>query len=130
MGETRTRPTATALACGRSAEETLAQMNRAGVADAEALLPHRTFRGNRPSEILLLDELTPRSLGRLLALYEHKVFVASVIWGVNPFDQWGVEMGKVMAGDLLHVLRDEEAGVSLDDSSLALIRHMRALRKQ
>jgi glucose-6-phosphate isomerase len=91
---------ATALACGRSAEETLAQMNRAGVADAEALLPHRTFRGNRPSEILLLDELTPRSLGRLLALYEHKVFVESVLWSINAFDQWGVELGKRLAPDV------------------------------
>ncbi len=88
---------ATALACGRTSEATLAQMSEAGVSDAGMLLPHRTFTGNRPSEILMLDELTPANLGRLLALYEHKVFVESVLWSINAFDQWGVELGKQLA---------------------------------
>ena len=88
---------ATALACGRSEQETLEQMLADGVTGAEALLPHRVFTGNRPSEIVLLDELTPANLGRLLALYEHKVFVESVAWDINAFDQWGVELGKQLA---------------------------------
>jgi glucose-6-phosphate isomerase len=63
----------------------------------EALVTHRTFPGNRPSNTLLLQALTPASLGALIALYEHKVFVQGVVWGVNSFDQWGVELGKVLA---------------------------------
>ena len=90
---------ATALACGRSSADTLAQMKASGVNEAQSLLPHRTFAGDRPSELLMLDELTPANLGRLLALYEHKVFVESVIWSINAFDQWGVELGKQLAPD-------------------------------
>ena len=63
--------------------------------------PHKVYPGNKPSNILLLDELTPRSLGILIALYEHKVFVQGAIWGINSFDQWGVELGKAMAKSLL-----------------------------
>ena len=69
-----------------------------GVAEEElaALLPHRIMPGNRPSNIILLDELSPAMLGRLLVLYEHEVFVESVIWQINAFDQWGVELGKYL----------------------------------
>lgn len=88
---------ASALAIGRSAEQTRAELSEAGQEIDENLLPHRVFDGNRPTEILLLDELTPGNLGKLLALYEHKVFVESVIWEVNAFDQWGVELGKSLA---------------------------------
>jgi len=113
---------ATALACGRSASETLAQMQRAGVKQAERLLPHRTFGGNRPSEVLLMDELTPAGLGRLLALYEHKVFAESVIWSINAFDQWGVELGKQLAPGVQRGL----AGGSCDSPGLAgLLGHIR-----
>jgi len=80
-----------ALAFGRTADEVRAE----GV--AEALVPHRTFPGNRPTSTILLDALTPSTLGQLIALYEHKVFVQGVIWGINSFDQWGVELGKVLA---------------------------------
>ena len=66
-----------------------------------ALTPHRTFAGNRPSTTILLPILDPYHLGALIALYEHKVFVAATIWGINPFDQWGVELGKEMANALL-----------------------------
>jgi glucose-6-phosphate isomerase len=99
---------ATALATGRSAEETRIQMGSEGLVEGpeaiEALLGHRSFKGNRPSEILLLDDLGPRNLGKLLALYEHKVFVESVIWGINAFDQWGVELGKSLAPDIKSAL--------------------------
>ncbi|MGY6501735.1 MAG: glucose-6-phosphate isomerase [Acidimicrobiales bacterium] len=80
-----------ALAVGRTAEEVRAE----GVADD--LVPHKVFAGNRPTTTLLLDELTPFTLGSLVALYEHKVFTQSVVWGINAFDQWGVELGKVLA---------------------------------
>lgn len=90
---------ATALAVGRDAEQTMASMRKQGVPEAEleSLLPHRLMPGNRPSVVFLLDRLTPASLGRLLVLYEHMVFVESVVWRINAFDQWGVELGKVLA---------------------------------
>ena len=69
--------------------------------------PHRSYRGNQPSTTILLDSLTPESLGSLIALYEHKVYVASVLWGINPFDQWGVEMGKVMAHSVFDAMQAE-----------------------
>lgn len=98
---------ATALACGRSSSETLEQMKSDGVSGAEDLLPHRVFHGNRPSEVLMLDELTPENLGRLLALYEHKVFVESALWDINAFDQWGVELGKQLAPEVQSGLAGE-----------------------
>ena len=82
---------AEALAFGKTAEEVRAE------GTAESLVPHRTFEGNRPSNTLLLDRLTPAALGKIIALYEHSVFVQGVIWNVNSFDQWGVELGKVLA---------------------------------
>ncbi len=95
----------TALAAGRSAAETRAEL---GDGDPE-LVPHRTFTGNRPSELILLDELTPWNLGMLIALYEHKVFVESVLWGVNAFDQWGVELGKTLAPGIQQALASGES---------------------
>ncbi|EKF73281.1 glucose-6-phosphate isomerase [Alcanivorax hongdengensis A-11-3] len=93
--------------------------------DPELALPYyKRYRGNQPSTTLVLDELSPRVLGALLAMYEHKVFVQAVIWGINPFDQWGVEMGKIIATDMLEVLRHPESGANLDSSSLALARHV------
>jgi len=81
----------------------------------EAALPHRVFEGNRPSSTLMLDRLTPRALGALIALYEHKVFVQSVIWDINAFDQWGVELGKKLAQQLISL---DPAAVKQDyDSS-------------
>jgi glucose-6-phosphate isomerase len=90
---------AEAFARGRDADEVRADLARAGVADDEAdrLIPHKVHPGSRPSNVLLLRQLNPASLGSLIALYEHKVFVQSVIWGINPFDQWGVELGKSLA---------------------------------
>ena len=89
-----------------------------------ALPSYKRYRGNQPSTTLVLDELSPRTLGALLAMYEHKVFVQAVIWGINPFDQWGVEMGKLIATDMLEVLAEPEAASGLDASSMALARHI------
>lgn len=89
-----------------------------------ALPAYKRYRGNQPSTTLVLDELSPRTLGSLLAMYEHKVFAQAVIWGINPFDQWGVEMGKVIATDMLAVLADPDGAHEVDDSSLSLARHI------
>lgn len=89
-----------------------------------ALPSYKRYHGNQPSTTLVLDELSPRVLGSLLAMYEHKVFVQAVIWGINPFDQWGVEMGKVIATDMLEVLADPGSATGLDASTLALARYI------
>ncbi|WP_348678631.1 glucose-6-phosphate isomerase [Alcanivorax profundi] len=97
--------------------------------DPKVALPaYKRYRGNQPSTTLVLDELSPGTLGALLAMYEHKVFVQAVIWGINPFDQWGVEMGKLIATDMLVVLTDPDNAEGLDASSQALARHI--ARKQ
>lgn len=97
---------AEALMIGKSRETAHAEL-LAGGADAQTadvLAPHKTFPGNRPSSMLVMEALTPAALGALLALYEHKVFVASVLWGINAFDQWGVELGKTLAKQITHEL--------------------------
>jgi len=93
-----------------------------------ALAPHKSFPGNRPSNSLLYERLTPRTLGSLIAMYEHKIFVQGVIWGVNSFDQMGVELGKQLAGVILPELRGGKAGVH-DASTQGLIRHCLDRRK-
>jgi glucose-6-phosphate isomerase len=82
---------------------------------------YKQHEGNQPSTTLLLDELNPFSFGQLIALYEHKVFVQSVIWGINPFDQWGVELGKYMATALLDPLESKTNMESLDSSTRGLL---------
>jgi glucose-6-phosphate isomerase len=112
-----------ALAFGRSAEEVAA----AGV--DPALVPYKTFPGNRPSNTLLADALTPHSLGALIAAYEHKIFCQGVLWNVYSFDQWGVELGKALAGTVLEELTAaEEPALEHDGSTSALIRHIRSRR--
>jgi glucose-6-phosphate isomerase len=97
-----------ALAMGRDADQTRAGLTAEGLdAEAvEALSSHRSYPGGRPSSLIWLDALTPRHLGSLIALYEHKVVCQAVVWGINPFDQWGVELGKSIAQrcDILRVL--------------------------
>jgi glucose-6-phosphate isomerase len=113
-----------ALAFGRSAEEVRA----AGVPDR--LVPHRTFSGNRPSSTLLAPRLSPRTLGQLVALYEHKVFTQGVMWGINSFDQWGVELGKALATRILAELTAaEDATLDHDSSTNDLIRRYREARR-
>jgi glucose-6-phosphate isomerase len=116
-----------ALMLGKSAEEVRAELQRDGLEAAEIarLTPHKVFPGNRPSSTLMLDALTPRSLGALIALYEHKVFAQSVIWGINAFDQWGVELGKRLADRILPELESGTA-VAHDSSTEGLIRHIRS----
>ena len=108
---------------GKTADEVRADLSAQGVQGEalENLVAHKTFPGNRPSNTILMDALTPATLGALIALYEHKVFVQGVIWGVNSFDQWGVELGKVLA----HTIQQELAGAMSaqihDSSTTALI---------
>ena len=93
--------------------------------DPLMLARHRTFPGNRPSTTLLLEQLTPRSLGALIALYEHRVFSSGAVWGINSFDQWGVELGKALCNDLLPRLRSGDAS-GLDTSTAGLMKRLRA----
>ncbi|MCI0457489.1 MAG: glucose-6-phosphate isomerase [Gemmataceae bacterium] len=112
-----------ALAFGKTAEEVKAD----GVPDFQ--VPHRTFEGNRPTNTILLERLTPAALGKLVALYEHKVFVQGTIWRINSFDQWGVELGKVLAGRIASELESkEEPRLGHDSSTNALIRRYRQTR--
>ncbi|MFZ1180291.1 MAG: glucose-6-phosphate isomerase [Herbaspirillum sp.] len=117
-----------ALMRGKQSEEVRDDLQKQGL-DAEKidfLLPHKTFDGNRPSNTLLLDALTPATLGALIALYEHKTFVQGVIWGINSFDQWGVELGKALAGTIQSELAGDAMPLRHDSSTNALI----ALAKQ
>ena len=119
---------ATALAVGRDRDETIKMMRGQGVAkeELEAVLPHRIMPGNRPSNVILLDDLSPAMLGRLLVLYEHKVFVESVIWQINAFDQWGVELGKSLADAIQPALSGEGAAIPEDIPGLeGLVDHIR-----
>ncbi|MDH3668761.1 MAG: glucose-6-phosphate isomerase [Paracoccaceae bacterium] len=119
-----------ALAFGRTASEVEAEMRAAGRSEAEIarLAPHRTFPGDRPSTTILFRGLDPFSLGRLIALFEHKVFVQGAIWGVNSYDQWGVELGKVLAGGLIPALRDRtEPPPGTDASTAGLIDNLKEL---
>ncbi|HJV24732.1 MAG TPA: glucose-6-phosphate isomerase [Aromatoleum sp.] len=118
-----------ALMVGKTADEVRAELSAGGLSGEalEALVPHRVFPGNRPSNTLLLPDLSPRSLGALIALYEHKVFVQSVIWGINAFDQWGVELGKQIASRIAAELAGSDAGEH-DASTLGLIAAVRAAR--
>jgi len=118
-----------ALMVGKTADEVRAELSAGGLSgDAlDALVPHRVFPGNRPSNTLLLPDLSPRALGALIALYEHKVFVQSVIWGVNAFDQWGVELGKQIASRIAAELAGGEPGAH-DTSTRGLIAAARAAR--
>lgn len=110
-----------ALAFGKSAEEVRAE------GTSEELVPHRTFEGNRPTNTLLIDKLTPAALGKLIALYEHSVFVQGVIWNIDSFDQWGVELGKVLANKIAPELQSvSEPDLQHDSSTNALIRRYRA----
>ncbi|MBW8884622.1 MAG: glucose-6-phosphate isomerase [Planctomycetia bacterium] len=102
---------AEALAFGKTADEVRAEKV------PEALVPHKTFEGNRPSNTLLLDRLVPGALGKIIALYEHSVFVQGVIWNVNSFDQWGVELGKVLANRIAPQLQSKQSPELAHDSS-------------
>ncbi|MBP6252275.1 MAG: glucose-6-phosphate isomerase [Rubrivivax sp.] len=115
-----------ALMQGRSIEAALGDRPPSAAADADPadIARQRSFPGNRPSTTLVLDALTPRSLGALIAMYEHRVFTSAAVWGINAFDQWGVELGKVLAGDLLPRLDSGDAS-GLDGSTAGLLARLR-----
>jgi glucose-6-phosphate isomerase len=114
---------AEALAFGKTEEQVRAE------GTAEAVVPHRVFEGNRPSNTILAERLTPGTLGSLVALYEHSVFTQGAIWGIDSFDQWGVELGKVLAQRIIPELeRLGEPQLAHDSSTNALIARYRALR--
>jgi glucose-6-phosphate isomerase len=118
-----------ALAFGKTEAEVRAEMAAKGAAPAEIdrLAPHRTFPGDRPSTTILHRRLDAFALGRLIALFEHKVFVQAALWGINPFDQWGVELGKQLCGDLLPAVKGGDAS-AFDGSTRGLLARIAALR--
>jgi glucose-6-phosphate isomerase len=115
---------AEALAFGKTLEEVLAEGTDAAVA------PHRVMEGNRPTNVILAQELTPHALGALVALYEHSAFTQGVVWGIDSFDQWGVELGKALAQRIIPELKSEpEPELEHDASTNALIRRYRTMRQ-
>ena len=116
--------------CG--CEKARAELEAQGLFDSAltTLLPHKVFEGNRPTTSILYRKLTPRRLGSLIALYEHKIFVQGIIWAVNSFDQWGVELGKQLASRILPELEQETPATCHDSSTNGLIEHIKRLRKQ
>jgi len=112
QGRTHAQAHAALIAAGKSA------------AEADSLAPHKVFAGNRPSVTLAYSQLTPNTLGRLIALYEHRVFVEAAIWDINPFDQWGVELGKELANQLLPAVQGQATGVH-DGSTTGLLAHLK-----
>lgn len=118
---------ARALMVGKGEAQAKAEMIAKGTSEADAtrLAPHRAFTGNRPSTLMAIDALTPEALGALLAFYEHRTFAEAVLAGINPFDQWGVELGKEMANALLPALEGGAAPENLDPSTAAWLRHLR-----
>jgi glucose-6-phosphate isomerase len=97
-------------------------------AEIEKLAPFKEFDGNRPTNSILVQKITPRSLGSLIAMYEHKIFVQGVIWNIFSFDQWGVELGKQLAGKILPELRTNDEISSHDSSTNGLINQYKAWR--
>jgi glucose-6-phosphate isomerase len=121
-----------ALMKGKTADEARLELQAAGLTPEKIamLLPHKCFPGNRPTTSILLKKLTPRALGSLIAMYEHKIFVQGALWNVFSFDQWGVELGKQLAGRILPELASAEPVTSHDSSTNALIDHFKRLRDQ
>lgn len=125
-----------ALMLGRTIGEARAEMAAEGksAAEIEALAPHKVFPGDRPTNSIIVDELTPEALGALIALYEHKIFCQGVIWGVNSFDQWGVELGKALARRILPEIaplgQSRTAATGHDGSTNALIAHINNIRSR
>ena len=98
--------------------------------EADILAKHKSIPGNRPSNTLILKKITPRNLGALLALYEHKIFVQGAIWNINSFDQWGVELGKQLLPQILTDLNNTDVESFLDSSTQGLIEHYKKLRSE
>src|SRR4029077_9738509 len=113
-----------ALAFGKTPEQVKAEATR------YCLMPHRVFEGNRPSNTIVAERLTPETLGKLVALYEHSVFTQGVLWNIDSFDQWGVELGKVLAQRIIPELENaSEPTLNHDSSTNNLIRRYRKLKE-
>ncbi len=119
-----------ALMKGKTEKEVRAELEAQGLKkkEIEKILPHKVFEGNRPTNSILFKKLTPKTLGSLIAMYEHKIFVQSVIWNINAFDQWGVELGKQLAKAILPELKDETLVKTHDASTNGLINYYKTLR--
>jgi len=119
-----------ALMNGKTYDEVVAELKEAGKSEEEieVLAPFKVFEGNRPTNSILLKKITPRSLGSLIAMYEHKIFVQGIIWNIYSFDQWGVELGKQLAGKILPELRTEDDIASHDSSTNGLINQYKEWR--
>jgi glucose-6-phosphate isomerase len=120
-----------ALMCGKTEEETIAEMQKAGKSEneIEKLKKFKSFGGNRPSNTIVLRKIDPYSLGMIVAMYEHKVFVQGAIWNINSYDQFGVELGKKLALNILPEIEGTAFGVEHDASTMALIKHIKKIRK-
>ena len=119
-----------ALAFGKTASQARAELEHRGVQGAalEALILHKVFEGNRPSTTIIHDQLTPFALGRLVALYEHKIFTQGIVWNINSYDQWGVELGKQLANVILPELSADHPASGHDSSTNGLIEHVRTTK--
>lgn len=121
-----------ALMNGKSGEEVLSELKQKGLSEKEIrkLLPYKIFEGNRPTNSILVKEITPHSLGALIAMYEHKIFVQGVLWNINSFDQWGVELGKQLAGNILPELEGNGEVSAHDQSTNGLINQYKIFRNE
>ncbi|MCQ2965713.1 MAG: glucose-6-phosphate isomerase [Alphaproteobacteria bacterium] len=121
---------AEALMKGKTAAEVRAEFEQAGASEEtiQKLMQHKIFSGNRPSNVILVEKMTPRALGRLIAMYEHKIFVQGIIWNVNSYDQWGVELGKQLAKKILPEIKGSASATAHDSSTNGLINTARAYR--
>jgi glucose-6-phosphate isomerase len=119
-----------ALMKGKTADEVRAELEAAGMSGEklENLIPHKVFEGNKPTNSIMFSKLTPRTLGSLIALYEHKIFTQGIIWKINSFDQWGVELGKQLAKAILPELKGDEKVGSHDASTNGLINYYKENR--
>ncbi|HAJ70734.1 MAG TPA: glucose-6-phosphate isomerase, partial [Methylophilaceae bacterium] len=117
-----------ALMLGKTRDQARAELEKQGLSGEalEQLLPHKMFEGNRPTTSIMFDKLTPHTLGKLIALYEHKIFVQGIIWDINSYDQWGVEYGKQIAQQILPQLMSDETVSNYDSSTNGLINYAKS----
>jgi glucose-6-phosphate isomerase len=121
-----------ALMLGKTENEVRKELAAKGMnkSDIDRVAPHKTFPGNKPTNSLILPLVTPFTVGQLLALYEHKVFVQGIIWHINSFDQWGVELGKELSRGLMPKLMGEVPVMDEDSSTAGLLNYMKRLKKE
>jgi glucose-6-phosphate isomerase len=115
---------------GKTREEVIAEFEKSGkkVDEYKSLIPYKVFEGNRPTNSILFEKLDPETLGKLIALYEHKIFVQGIIWNIYSFDQWGVELGKQLANQILPEMVHAETVQVFDSSTNGLINYFKSLR--